>query len=79
MVGEEVITEVANAVPDLVQPIGTLITVLQVIGGIIGVYLIFWLINAFINARRIKILTNLLNELKTVNKNLEKLIKKGRI
>ena len=73
------ITEVANAVPDLVQPIGTLITVLQVIGGIIGVYLIFWLINAFINARRIKILTNLLNELKTVNKNLEKLIKKGRI
>jgi len=75
MVAEEIVGNLTNTIPELLEPIGALVTILQIIGGIIGIYVLFWVISSFINARRLKLLERMHNELKDVNKNLRTLIK----
>ena len=80
MVAGSVANEVIASFPGLEGPIRTLITILQILGGLIGVYVIFWVINSFINARRIKILQKILANLEEINQKIgkSKIIKRKR-
>lgn len=70
--------DLALLVPELEAPLNSLIRILQVIGGIIGVYVLFWFVNMVINARRIKILKRMLTNLEEINAKLsgKKVVKK---
>ena len=50
MAMEEVIGNLSTTLPSLEAPINNLITLLQIIGGIFGVVVIYWAIMAFIIA-----------------------------
>lgn len=54
----------------LEESIGALVTIFQIIGGLIGVYIIFWTISSFINARRNKVLRKILENVEEINKKL---------
>ena len=73
---EEVIGNLSTTIPSLEAPINNLITLLQIIGGIFGVVVIYWAIMAFINARRIKVLEKMLARLENIDENIAKLAKK---
>jgi len=63
--------------PEILSNAEVLVTIFQIIGGLIGVYVIFWFINMVINARRVKLLEKILNELQEMNgKKPKKLDKK---
>ena len=49
-----------------------LITLFQIIAGVVGVYLVFWLINLIINIRKNKILKQILSNLEEINDKLGK-------
>ncbi|MBI2628810.1 hypothetical protein HYW74_01875 [Candidatus Pacearchaeota archaeon] len=49
-----------------------LITIFKVIIGVVGVYLIFWLINLIINIRKNSILRRILENLEQINEKLGK-------
>ena len=76
MAMEEVIGNLSTTIPSLEAPINNLITLLQIIGGIFGVVVIYWAIMAFINARRIKVLEKMLARLENIDENIAKLAKK---
>jgi len=67
-----VVEEVVASFPSLEGPIKTLVVILQIIGGIIGIYLVFWMVNTFINARRVKVLKNILRNVEEINVKLSK-------
>jgi len=62
--------------PELEQSIINLIKILQIVGGIIGIYIILWIINFFINIRRMKMLKRLENKIDLLDTKLNKLSKK---
>ena len=66
------VTDVITALPELQGPINTLILILKVIGGIIGIYLIFWIINMIINARKVKYIKEILANVQEINQKLKK-------
>ncbi len=69
------IGELVSNLPELENSISLILTLLKIIGGVIGVYLVFWIINFFINARRLNVLNKILDELQENNKKMDLLIK----
>jgi len=64
--------------PQIEEGMRSLAFFFKVIGGVIGLYVIFWAINAFLNARKNKVLKGMLVNLQEINKKLSgvKVIKK---
>jgi len=62
--------------PEFEQSMQSLIRIFQVIGGILGIYVIYWIVNTFINNRRIKVLKRILQNVEEINKKLDKKNKK---
>jgi len=60
------------AVSTLEENLKFLITIFQIIAGVVGVYLVFWLISLIINIRKNKILKKILLNLEEINKKLGK-------
>ncbi len=73
-----VVEEIITAFPQLENSINSLVNILQIIGGIIGVYIVLWIIAAIINARRLRLLKTLLEELGETNKKLDTLIRNSK-
>jgi len=71
-----VLEEVVMQFPELEISILNLIKILQIVGGIIGLYLILWIINFFINLKRVKLLKNLETKIDVIDQKLNKLSKK---
>ncbi|MFA5020366.1 MAG: hypothetical protein WC533_04705 [Candidatus Pacearchaeota archaeon] len=72
-----VFEEVASSLgPDFAESFNSIATILQIIGGIFGIYVIFWAINLFINFRKNKTLKNILKNTEEINAKLGKLLKK---
>ena len=69
------IGELVNNIPEVENSIALMLTLLKIIGGVIGVYLLFWIINFFINAKRLNILKKILEQLEEKNKKMDMLIK----
>jgi len=69
------IGELVNNIPEVENSIALMLTLLKIIGGVIGVYLLFWIINFFINAKRLNVLKKILEELEENNKKMDMLIK----
>ena len=70
-----------NASQELVGNIAFLVTILQAIGGVIIIYIIFSIIEVFINRKRNKKIEQVGEDVKQMNKNLEdikKLLSKGK-
>ncbi|HLD98563.1 MAG TPA: hypothetical protein VI815_04510 [Candidatus Nanoarchaeia archaeon] len=44
-----------------------LITIMQILGGLIGIYLIFWIVNFIFNIRKNKLLKEILRNLEEIN------------
>ncbi len=66
MVFEEVIG------PELSESLKPLIRIFQIIGGLLGVYILFWTINVFVNTRRVRVLKKILENVEEINKKLGK-------
>ncbi len=49
-----------------------LITIFKVIAGVVGIYLVFWLINLILNIKKNRILKKILSNLEEINKKLGK-------
>ena len=60
------------AISGLEENLKFLITMLQVIAGVVGIYLVFWLINIVINIRKNNILRQILSNLEEINEKLGK-------
>tara|TARA_Y100000034_G_C6648113_1_gene283559 strand:+ start:283 stop:513 length:231 start_codon:yes stop_codon:yes gene_type:complete len=56
--------------------VGSLITTLQVVGGILGIVVLYWIIMSFINARKARTLKKILVQVEEINKKLDKFSKK---
>jgi len=69
------IGELVSNIPEVESSIALMLTLLKIIGGVIGVYLLFWIINFFINAKRLNILKKILEQLEENNKKMDMLIK----
>lgn len=72
MVFEEIIT----AFPQLEKSINTLLLLIKVVGGIIGVYFLISIINFFINLRRNKLLKRLEEKIDSLEEKIDRLSKK---
>ncbi len=72
----EKITNVFLAVDTLTDPISTLTRLIQALGGIIVLYILFGIINIVINWKRIKELKKLRNDFKEIKRMLSKREKK---
>lgn len=55
--------------------LSSLVTLFQILWGLIGLYLIYWTITAFINARKAKTLDKILKRLEEISDKLEKIKK----
>ena len=66
---EEVITSIGG---DFGESMKMLITILQIVGGLVSIYLIFLIINLFFNIRKNKVMKEILNILKEINEKLDK-------
>lgn len=64
------VTEVIGA--GLQKSIETLITAIGIVIGLAGIYLVFWIINMIVNYRRNKLIKELLENVKDINKKLRK-------
>ena len=71
-----VLEEVVMQFPELELSILNLIKILQIVGGIIGIYVLLWIINFFINLKRVKLLKNLETKIDIIDQKLNKLSKK---
>ena len=69
MVGEELI---AVLPPELEENFVGLIRILQIIGGAFVIYLIFWIVNFFINLKRIKLLKRIEKKMDILDKKLDR-------
>ena len=52
--------------------------IIKIIGGLIGIYIVFWIVSAFINLKRSSRLKQLLEKLEETNEKLEILIKNNK-
>jgi hypothetical protein len=66
MVMENVSEVVTNLPPELISRVGSLITLLQALGGFLILYIIFNIVNAILNRKK-------RDELKQINLNLEEI------
>ncbi|MEA3329810.1 MAG: hypothetical protein U9Q06_03640 [Nanoarchaeota archaeon] len=74
-----VLEEVVSNFPEFETTFNSLITLFKIIGGILGIYVLFWIINVLINSRRIGVLNKILKNLEEINEKLgksEKIVKK---
>ena len=58
---------------DLTEPIISLIRLLQILGGLLGLVVIYWVVATFINIRKTNVLKKILENLEEINKKLDKL------
>ncbi len=66
---------VGNVIGDLSNleiGVNSLVTIFQIIGGLFGIYVIFWIINLFINWKKNRFLKEILENIKEINKKIEK-------
>ncbi|GEM_PF-5142730 len=70
-----VFMQVISAVGDLDGSFSNLVRLLQIIGGIFGIYVILWIISTIINLRRTILLKRIIIKLEENNKKLDRLIK----
>jgi len=73
-----VFMQVISAVDSLGESFDSLARILQILGGIAGVYLILWIIGTILNLRRTKLLKEVINKLDENNKKLDKLLGSGK-
>ena len=55
------------------QSVGSLVTLIQIFLGVVGAYFIFWIINLIVSSRRIKLMREILENIKQINKKLDRL------
>jgi hypothetical protein len=65
---ENVISDVSNLTP----AIDSLLFIFRIIGGLLGIYILFWIVNFFINLKKNNLLKQILAKLEEINKKLEK-------
>jgi len=70
-----VFMQVISAVGDLDGSFSNLVRLLQIIGGIFGIYVILWIISTIINLRKTILLKKIIIKLEENNKKLDHLIK----
>ena len=70
---ENITNTVWNFPPELIGQVSLLINVLQALGGVIIIYIIFNIIHAIINRKRNKKLDSLLLGVNNMNRNLEEI------
>ncbi|MEM3074461.1 MAG: hypothetical protein QW727_00765 [Candidatus Pacearchaeota archaeon] len=73
---ENVIQGLINNVPPLEESIKTLTRILQILGGVIAIYVILWIVNFLIELKRFKLLKNIKDGIDITNKKLDKLLNK---
>jgi|TARA_B100001971_G_C18182436_1_gene533610 uncharacterized protein involved in cysteine biosynthesis len=64
---------ILNFPPELIGKIGFLIAILQALGGVIIIYLVFSIINTIINRKRNKKIDEVLEGINNINKNLREI------
>ena len=69
------ITQNIELPAEILSGVDTLILIFQIIGGLVGVYLILWIIGFIVNIRRIKLLKRLEDKLDLLNKKIDNLSK----
>ena len=67
---ENITSTVFNFPPELISQVSLLITVLQALGGVIIIYIIFNVIHALINRKRNKKINEILIGINNMNRNL---------
>lgn len=70
-----VFMQVISAVENIDGSFSNLVRLLQIIGGIFGIYVILWIISTIINLRRTMLLKRIIIKLEENNKKLDRLIK----
>ncbi|MBS3099862.1 hypothetical protein J4463_01440 [Candidatus Pacearchaeota archaeon] len=75
MAVEEVVTTLGA---NLENTVNTILFIIKIIGGLIGIYIVFWIVSAFINLKRSSRLKQLLEKLEETNEKLEILIKNNK-
>ena len=73
MVFEELIT----AAPELENTVNSLIKLLQVIGGIVGIWLILWIINFAYSIRRTLLIKKMIKKFEELEVKIDKLSRKS--
>ncbi|MEK6891276.1 MAG: hypothetical protein AABX03_04005 [Nanoarchaeota archaeon] len=48
-----------------------LITILQIVGGLIGIYLIFWIVSLILSLKKNKVLKEILQNLQEINNKID--------
>ncbi|MBS3066258.1 hypothetical protein J4205_00395 [Candidatus Pacearchaeota archaeon] len=67
--------QVLSAVENIDGSFSSLVRLLQILGGIFGLYLIFWIISTVINLRRTILLKKIITQLDENNQKLDRLVK----
>jgi|TARA_Y100000310_G_scaffold130751_1_gene129863 hypothetical protein len=70
---EDIANTVWNFPPELIAQVSLLISVLQVLGGVIVFYILFSIVNVIINRKRNKKIYEILIAVNNINMNLEEI------
>lgn len=70
-----VFMQVISAVENIDGSFSSLVRLLQILGGIFGLYLIFWIISIIINLRKTILLKKIITQLDENNQKLDRLVK----
>ncbi|MAG07524.1 hypothetical protein CMI46_01790 [Candidatus Pacearchaeota archaeon] len=76
VINETILLELAQQFPDLESNVNGLIRILQVVGGIIGVYIILWTVNFIYSIRRTILIKKAMKRLEVLENKIDKLAKK---
>jgi hypothetical protein len=71
MGSEQLFGNFSSSVPELALVIDSFVFILQIIGGILGFVVIYWVVISLLNLRKINTLAKILDELKEINKKLD--------
>lgn len=73
MINAAVVEGISNTLPDLEAAVGTLIFILQIVGGILGFIVIYWFVLSIINIRKLNVLNKILDKLDEISNKLDTL------
>ena len=65
--------EIAAQFPELAQSIDSMITTLKIIGGILGVYVLLWIVNFAYSIRRTLLIKKMIKKLEEMEIKIDKL------
>jgi len=76
VVNETILMELASQFPELEQNLIGLINILKILGGVLGVYILLWLINFVYSIKRTVLIKKMIERLEVIEAKLDKLSKR---